>query len=103
LTDAPSTEKESARAKKGGLTRRAREKKNKKPTAGIGVGVFVASAARRVDALGVRAGRRLRRSGGWRSAALLYALGLHVFAFLVLALRALGGGPELKPVEGGRA
>jgi hypothetical protein len=56
-----------------------------------------------VDALGVRAGRRLRRSGGWRSAALLYALGLHVFAFLVLALRALGGGPELKPVEGGRA
>jgi hypothetical protein len=25
---------------------------------------------------------------------------LHVFAFLVLALRALGGGPELKPVEG---
>jgi hypothetical protein len=103
VTDAPSTEKESARAKKGGLTRRAREKKNKKPTAGIGVGVFVASAARRVDALGVRAGRRLRRSGGWRSAALLYALGLHVFAFLVLALRALGGGPELKPVEGGRA
>lgn len=101
VTDAPSTEKESARAKKGGLTRRAREKK--KPTAGIGVGVFVASAARRVDALGVRAGRRLRRSGGWRSAALLYALGLHVFAFLVLALRALGGGPELKPVEGGRA
>lgn len=98
VTDAPSTEKESARAKKGGLTRRARE--NKKPTAGIGVGVFVASAARRVDALGVRAGRRLRRSGGWRSAALLYALGLHVFAFLVLALRALGGGPELKPVEG---
>jgi chromosome segregation ATPase len=98
LTDAPSTEKESARAKKGGLTRRAREKK--KPTAGIGVGVFVASAARRVDALGVRAGRRLRRSGGWRSAALLYALGLHVFAFLVLALRALGGSPELKPVEG---
>jgi hypothetical protein len=98
VTDAPSTEKESARAKKGGLTRRAREKK--KPTAGIGVGVFVASAARRVDALGVRAGRRLRRSGGWRSAALLYALGLHVFAFLVLALRALGGGPELKPVEG---
>ena len=101
VTDAPSTEKESARAKKGGLTRRARE--TKKPTAGIGVGVFVASAARRVDALGVRAGRRLRRSGGWRSAALLYALGLHVFAFLVLALRALGGGPELKPVEGGRA
>jgi len=98
VSGAPSTEKESARAKKGGLTRRAREKK--KPTAGIGVGVFVASAARRVDALGVRAGRRLRRSGGWRSAALLYALGLHVFAFLVLALRALGGGPELKPVEG---
>jgi hypothetical protein len=97
VSGAPSTEKES-RAKKGGLTRRARE--NKKPTAGIGVGVFVASAARRVDALGVRAGRRLRRSGGWRSAALLYALGLHVFAFLVLALRALGGGPELKPVEG---
>ena len=101
VSGAPSTEKESARAKKGGLTRRARE--NKKPTAGIGVGVFVASAARRVDALGVFAGRRLRRSGGWRSAALLYALGLHVFAFLVLALRALGGGPELKPVEGGRA
>lgn len=91
-----STEKESARAVKGGLTRRAREKQ--KRTAGLGV--FVASAARRVDALGVRAGRRLRRSGGWRSAALLYALGLHVFAFLVLALRALGGGPELKPVEG---
>ena len=86
-------EKESARAVKGGLTRRAREREKQKRTAGLGV--FVASAARRVDALGVRAGRRLRRSGGWRSAALLYALGLHVFAFLVLAVRALGGGPVL--------
>ena len=52
-----------------------------------------------MDALSVRAGRRLRRSGGWRSAALLYALGLHVFAFLVLAFRALGGRADLKPVE----
>ena len=50
-----------------------------------------------MDALGVRAGRRLRRSGGWRSAALL-TRGLHAFAFLVLA-RALGAGPELKPAE----
>ena len=77
----------------GGLTRRARDASAKtRPVAGFGVGVFVASAARRADALGVRAGRRLRRSGAWRSAALLYALGLHVFAFLVLAFRALGGG-----------
>ena len=85
------------------LTRRARgsnTRKKKTPTvAGLAVGVFVASAARRVDALSVRAGRRLRRSGGWRSAALLYALGLHVFAFLVLAFRALSGRADLKPVE----
>ena len=85
----------------GGLTRRLREGSSAARTVtGLGVRVRLASAARRVDALGVRAGRRLRRSGGWRSAALLYALGLHAFAFLVLALRALGAGPELKPAEG---
>ena len=84
----------------GGLTRRLREGSSAVRTVtGLGVRVRLASAARRVDALGVRAGRRLRRSGGWRSAALLYALGLHAFGFLVLALRALSAGPELKPAE----
>ena len=84
----------------GGLTRRLREGSSAARTVtGLGVRVRLASAARRVDALGVRAGRRLRRSGGWRSAALLYALGLHAFGFLVLALRALSAGPELKPAE----
>ena len=96
-------ENDTTRAKRlapGGLTRRLREGSSAARTVtGLGVRVRLASAARRVDALGVRAGRRLRRSGGWRSAALLYALGLHAFAFLVLALRALGAGPELKPAE----
>ena len=96
-------ENNTTRAKRlapGGLTRRLREGSSAARTVtGLGVRVRLASAARRVDALGVRAGRRLRRSGGWRSAALLYALGLHAFAFLVLALRALGAGPELKPAE----
>ena len=96
-------ENDTTRAKRlapGGLTRRIREGSSAARTVtGLGVRVRLASAARRVDALGVRAGRRLRRSGGWRSAALLYALGLHAFAFLVLALRALGAGPELKPAE----
>ena len=103
--DADTHEKENdtTRAKRlapGGLTRRLREGSSAARTVtGLGVRVRLASAARRVDALGVRAGRRLRRSGGWRSAALLYALGLHAFGFLVLALRALSAGPELKPAE----
>ncbi|MDA9097643.1 hypothetical protein N9L76_01770 [bacterium] len=65
----------------------------------MGVRARVISAANRVDKISIRAGRHLKRSGGWRSAALIYALFLHVFAFAVLAYRALSGGPELKPME----
>lgn len=60
---------------------------------GLRVRSRAASAARRVDALSVEAGKRLRRSGGWRSAVILYVLGLHGLAFVVLAYRALGSGP----------
>ena len=61
---------------------------------GLRVRSRAASAARRVDALSVEAGKRLRRSGGWRSAVILYALGLHGLAFVVLAYRALGSAPK---------
>ena len=92
-------------ANKGGLKRRAPGESERPLKASArkggraGVRQRVASAARRVDKIGIRAGRHLSRSGGWRSLALLYALGLHVFAFCVLAYRALSGGPELKPIE----
>ena len=61
---------------------------------GLRVRSRAASAARRVDALSVEAGKRLRRSGGWRSAVILYVLGLHGLAFVVLAYRALGSAPK---------
>ena len=61
---------------------------------GLRVRSRVARAARRVDTMSVRAGQHLRRSGGWRSAVMLYVLGLHTTAFVVLAYRALGGGPK---------
>lgn len=89
----------------GGLKRRAPGESERPLKASArkggpaGVRQRVASAARRVDKIGIRAGRHLSRSGGWRSLALLYALGLHVFAFCVLASRALSAGPELKPIE----
>ena len=82
-----------------GLKRRGDDATGEGSFTGLGVRARVASAARRVDTLGVAAGRHLRGSGGLRSAALLYALGLHLFAFLVLACRALSGAPELKPTE----
>ena len=49
--------------------------------------------AGRVDALSAEAGRHLRRSGGWRSAMIVYVLSLHSLAFLILAVRALTAAP----------
>ena len=49
--------------------------------------------AGRVDALSAEAGRHPRRSGGWRSAMIVYVLSLHSLAFLILAVRALTAAP----------
>ena len=59
----------------------------------IGFRRRVRVAAGRVDALSAEAGRHLRRSGGWRSAMIVYVLSLHSLAFLILAVRALTAAP----------
>lgn len=59
----------------------------------IGFRRRVRDAAGRVDALSAKAGRHLRRSGGWRSAVIVYVLSLHSLAFLILAVRALTAAP----------
>lgn len=59
----------------------------------IGFRRRVRVVAGRVDALSAEAGRHLRRSGGWRSAMIVYVLSLHSLAFLILAVRALTAAP----------
>ena len=59
----------------------------------IGFRSRVRVVAGRVDALSAEAGRHLRRSGGWRSAMIVYVLSLHSLAFLILAVRALTAAP----------
>jgi len=59
----------------------------------IGFRRRVRVVAGRVDALSAEAGRHLRRSGGWRSAVIVYVLSLHSLAFLILAVRALTAAP----------
>jgi hypothetical protein len=55
----------------------------------VGFRSRVGKVTRRVDELSVFAGRHLRRSGGWRSAVIVYVLSLHSLAFIVLAIRAM--------------
>ena len=55
----------------------------------VGFRSRVTKVTRRVDELSVFAGRHLRRSGGWRSAVIVYVLSLHSLAFIVLAIRAM--------------
>ena len=55
----------------------------------VGFQSRVGKVTRRVDELSVFAGRHLRRSGGWRSAVIVYVLSLHSLAFIVLAIRAM--------------
>ena len=61
----------------------------------VGFRSRVGKVTRRVDELSVFAGRHLRRSGGWRSAVIVYVLSLHSLAFIVLAIRAMSApGPD---------
>ena len=63
------------------------------PPGRIGFRRRVRVVAGRVDALSAEAGRHLRRSGGWRSAMIVYVLSLHSLAFLIRAVRALTAAP----------